>query len=429
MELIRITDGVEYHIDTPKGIPIVFSCTNVRPEKTGIHGTLAIKYDESDTYTVCNILRQEERTRLTNRAYKFLGTSIEDAEYTCKKSDLVNKFDKFCAQVWPAYIEVHAPEEIAGVIDESAVSYLAKPHVLTGGGTIMYGKPGQGKSYTAMIMAVAVNAGLNHYWDTEKSKSVYLNLERPDRTIAPRIGTVNKALGLDPSEPLTIMNEKSKGLLGIRDALSHYIQKNNVGFVVLDSISRSQMGDMKEDTVATITIDLLNDLGVSWLGVAHTPKYDDSIYYGNSQYEAGADVMIRHKSEIIDDEGSLALLLEVTKANDMPVPRPMKLHYSFDATGLSAIRFAKDFEVANLIEEKEDLKGDILYTLKRGKMSVPDLAKELDKPRKTISEAIDYLYRKGTVSLQGTQGIERVYGLPVHDSIFSMILEEDSNGE
>ena len=105
---------------------------------------------------------------------------------------------------------------------------------------------------------------------------------------------------------------------------------------------------LSDSEAYTKTIDMLNNLGVSWLGIAHTPKYDETVYYGNSQYEAGADVMLRHTSTVIDDIGSIALLVEVTKANDLPIPKPMGLHYGFDDLGLNSIRLAKKEEVQGL---------------------------------------------------------------------------------
>jgi hypothetical protein len=289
---------------------------------------------------------------------------------------------------------------------------MLKPHVLTGGGTIMYGKPGKGKSFTGLMMAMAVNYGTNHYWDTQQGEALFVNLERPDSTIPPRILGVAEALGLNSTTSLSVLNGKGATLVDIKDVMEQYIQENNVTFVVLDSISRAGTGDMKEDKVATATIDMLNKLGVTWLAIAHTPKYDETIYYGNSQYEAGADVMVRHSSEVIDDKGSIAVLLEVTKANDMPIPKPMGLHYSFNENGISGIRFAAKEETAGLIDKEKNMYSSIKeYLAEVGGKTATELAKTFDVERSAITDQLKIMFRNKELVSIGKQDNEKIYGL------------------
>ena len=409
-DLILEKEEISYEIDTPIGKPITFYATEIRKEKTGIHAELGIKFDDSDIYTVCNIKRREEQNKITRESYKFFGATADDADYICPKDKLIKEFSHFCKLVWPKWIEVQAPVMVTGTLNTSSVSYLAKPHILNEGGTIMYGKPGRGKSFTGIALAIAVHTGTNHYWETEKRNSVYVNLERPERTFAPRIGSIRRALGLNPEGDLPILHGKESTLFNVKEVLSEYIKENDIGFVVIDSLSQAGNGDMKEDTVASNTIKVLNQLGVSWLGIAHTPKYDDSVYYGNAMWEAGADVMIRHSSEIIDDDGSIAVLLECTKANDMPVPKPMGLHYSFDQYGLKDIRFAKDHEIADLSHVDPTGTTGIYEYLRQGGKSVTQLVKELKGSPHKIGNNVDKLYKDGYIELLPTKGNENIYG-------------------
>ena len=413
MELLRDDDGVVHHIELGLNA-ITFKAHNIRNEKTGVHARLAIAFNGEDlAFTVCNIDRHEERNRLANFAHKCLGTDEADASFLIPKGELLLKFNQFCSRVWSKFLSVQTPEEIAGDPTVSAVDYALKPHVLTGGGTIMYGKPGKGKSFTGMMMALAVNYGTNHFWETEQGKSVFINLERPKRTMSPRIAAVSAALGLDPISNLSVMNNRGQGLVDIHDALEDYIQKKDIKFVVLDSISRAGAGDMKEDRVATRTIDMMNNLGVSWLAIAHTPKYDDSVYYGSGQYEAGADVMLRHSSAIIDDKGSIAVLLDVVKANDMPVPKPMGLHYTFDQHGLSGIRFATKDETADLIDKKTHLNDSIQEYLEEvgTAHTATQLATALNVERGNVTTALRQLYKSGQLVAVATVKNEKSYGL------------------
>jgi hypothetical protein len=405
-------DIVRYELKTPVNIPIIFTAENIRNEKTGEHAQIGIVFDDSDIYTVCNIKRHDERTKLANKAYQFFGSSTEEAEYICPKAELIKAFDKFCKLVYQKKLQVQSPKLVHGILKNSPVSYVAKPHVLSNGGTIMYGKPGTGKSFTGIALAIAVNSGANHYWETEQQNAMFVNLERPENSMAPRVGAINRALGLNPDHPLPIHDAKDSTLMGIHDSLVNYISDHDIKFVVIDSLSQAGNGDLKEDTVASATIKILNRMGVSWLTIAHTPKYDDSVYYGNSLWEAGADVMLRHDSEKQED-GSIVTLLEVTKANDMPIPKPMGLHYSFDEFGLSSIRFANEDELVDLKAKHLTFKDEIIdWVSKNGAKSPTDIAKDLNKNRSKVVLAMGQLVKeKQLISVQ-IVGNEKKYGIP-----------------
>ena len=401
------------NINTPEGIPVQFKAVDIRKEDTGVHAELSISFDDFDTYTICNVKRDAERTRLINKAHKTFGGSQEEADYVLPKTELIKLFDNFCKEIWKTYIKVQSPTEVEGTNTVSSVLYTLQPHVLTGGVTIMFGKPGKGKSFTGMMMALAVQYGTNHYWHTEQGNALFLNLERPERTMPPRIGAVGKALGIE-NPVLPVLNARGSSLKDIHSVLEVYVKSNDIKFVVIDSISRAGQGDMKEDKVATKTIDMLNNLGVSWLGIAHTPKYDETVYYGNSQYEAGADVMLRHTSTVIDDIGSIALLLEVTKANDMPIPKPMGLHYGFDDLGLNSIRLAKKEEVQGLYTDVNLYRSiaDLMDEFGSG-ISATSLGVKLNVSRKEITDQLKIMLANKSVVSVGKEGNEKTYGLVV----------------
>ena len=402
---------VYLEIETPENIPVVFSAIDIRKEDTGVHAEISIEFDGFDTYTVCNVKRDPDRGRLINKAHKTFGGSLEESEYVLPKMKLIQEFDNFCKNIWATFIKVQSPKLIEGTTEISSVLYTLKPHVLTGGGTIMFGKPGKGKSFTGIMMALAVQYGTNHYWHTDKGNALFVNLERPDRTMPPRIGAVGKALGIAHAK-LPVMDARGSSLKDVHSILESYVKTNETKFVVIDSISRAGQGDMKEDKVATKTIDMLNNIGISWLAIAHTPKYDETIYYGNSQYEAGADVMLRHTSTVIDDVGSIALLLEVTKSNVMPVPKPMGLHYSFGDLGLNSIRFAKQHEVASLETEPDLYRNikDLLDEFTTG-MTITGMANKLSVSRTEVVDKIKIMLGNQTVVAMGKEGNEKKYGL------------------
>ena len=122
--------------------------------------------------------------------------------------------------------------------------------------------------------------------------------------------------------------------------------------------------------------------------------------------------MLRHTSTVIDDIGSIALLLEVTKANDMPVPKPMGLHYSFDELGLNSIRFAKHHEVASLETEPDLYRNikDLLDEFTTG-MTITGMANKLGVNRTEVVDKIKIMLGNKTVVTMGKESNEKKYGL------------------
>ena len=416
-DLIVRQDGIDtvisYEIETQANIPIRLEATNVRNESTGVHGEISIMFDGADVYTIGNLKRREVRNPLITDIYKHMGPTKEDAEYVLPKKILTDEFNTFCKLVYPKMIHVNAPEYVEGSAERILPDFTASPHVLNGGGTVMYGKPGMGKSYTALAMAISVNEGCSKFWNVKKQKALYVNLERDRKTMPPRIGKIRSALGLDISGSLAVHNVKESTLMEIRDPLMRFINENDIEFLIIDSLSQTGKGDMKEDTVASETVKMLNKMGVSWLAVAHTPKYDSSTYFGSAMWEAGADAMLRHSSDIIDDKGAIEVLLDVTKANDMPIPKPMRLHYSFDKFGLANARFANQSETVELELENNTVKPKekVRRCLAKGLNSIQGVATSVQIDSHEVKKLIDSLESSSVVHMAKRINGEEFYAL------------------
>jgi hypothetical protein len=226
---------------------------------------------------------------------------------------------------------------------------LDPPLLVEGGGTILYGPPGRGKSYTALAIAIAVDAGVavGPLTPLRPGRALYINLERYRTSIARRLHALNCALGLPHSRPMLVINARGRTLLDLAPAIEMTIKEHRISLLVLDSLSRAGMGSLVEDMSANRVMDMLNSWEVTWLAIAHTPRADSSHVYGSIMLDAAADICIQAITQTAD--GRLGVGLKVTKANDIAMSSFPVLCYEFSRDGvLTAIRAAHPREFADI---------------------------------------------------------------------------------
>jgi hypothetical protein len=296
-----------------------FHAEELDKQRTGVHGKLSIVYNGITlAWSRQNIERQDDRTRLANKAHGHLSPAMQDL-YT--KNFIQHDLDLFCKDAWNVYVM----EQMPGLVEGGAatpVEFLVNPFVIQGGGTILFAPPGRGKSWTGMVMAVCVDSGKDDIFKVKQAPTIYINLERSASSMIRRLGAVNRALILESGRPIYMLNARGKRLSDVVEALKRTIDEHNIQFGVLDSISRSGRGDLNANEVANNIIDVLNGMLDSWLGLAHTPRADESHVFGGVHFDAGADIVVQLRRE--QQENRLGLGLEITKSNDVGW-RPMQV--------------------------------------------------------------------------------------------------------
>jgi len=185
-----------------------FIASDIRQERTGVHAKLEIHAEgEALSWSVCNIDKNEDRVRLANAAHSQMGKALAEV---CSKEMLRTDLDKFCLGLWNNYLSHFMPEMVAGSEDNQQLRFLLRPYVIEGGGTILFAPPGRGKSYTALLWAVSIDAGVSSFWQTSQVPTLFINLERSGQSLRRRLAAVNRILGLDPKCPLLILNARGK---------------------------------------------------------------------------------------------------------------------------------------------------------------------------------------------------------------------------
>jgi hypothetical protein len=363
---------------------ITFRAEGIRQERTGVHGRVTVVCNGAVlAWSNFNVEKDEDRVRLANSAY----THLNGLSVVYPKTHLKNDLDQFCAGLWDAQIGQMMPVQMNGTLEPHPPEFVLYPFMLSEGGAIIFAPPGRGKSYTLLLMAVCVDAGLECLWQpVSKRKVLFINLERGAKSVADRLGNVNGALGLHRYRPLATINARGKSLSDVAAAAERYIGENDVGVVFVDSISRAGAGDLNANESVNRIIDQLNRMCPAWVGLAHTPRADESHLYGGIHFEAGADVVVQLLSEQ-EEEGPLGIGLQITKQNDIGKVPLWTMALEFGDTGLSRVRRARPGEFPEVERGKRMTMRETVrqHLLDVGAMSASEVADELGLNRSNVA--------------------------------------------
>jgi hypothetical protein len=415
VQLFREKDG---------GYGLLMEVKDARKEKTGWHGALSLygivphrKEPILLAGSEDNIKRDPVRTRLLNAARLAAGDMADAIMGPIEEKAFVKQtLDLFCMEmVEKTLMAVDAPGMVEG---DSMIplEFLAEPHILKNAGTILFGDHGHGKSLVSMVQLVCVDAGLNGLWGVEQAPGMYVNLERSAESMKRRLGQVNDALGLETSRPLAILNARGRTLLAARPQIEQMIRERDIKLLVLDSITRADIGDLNDAGPANQTMDILSSLVSSWVAIGHVGHADKSRIIGSRMFAAAADIMLQLTSEkktLPDASSELGIMLKVTKANDIEWPKPMTLTLTFGANniGLQDIKPADTNEWPGL-EAKADSERSLrarLYNLltANGEMIVQEMAVALNEADNKIRARLSENEGKDFLLLNPGEGVQR----------------------
>ncbi len=321
---------------------LTFKAEKISEERTGVHARVTIVCNRNNlAWSYLNIERAEDRTRLANQASALLKSE------TYGKDDMRRDLDQFCAGLWTFHCGVLAPEALSGDDTQTPVKFLLRPYIIEGGGTTLFAAPGRGKSNTALLWAVSIDAGVSVHWQVTQAPTLFINLERSRQSLARRLAAVNRALGLPATRPLLMLNARGRSLADVLPACRRAIKDNGIKFVVLDSVSRAGYGDLNDNQPTNRIVDALSSLSDSWLALAHTSRANEEHSFGSIMMDAGADICVMLSSQTTDD-GTLGLSLEITKQNDIGKQPVSIWAYEFGEYGLTAVRRAKPHEFPDI---------------------------------------------------------------------------------
>ncbi len=371
---------------------IRFQAEKLSEERTGIHARITISLDTPLSWSYLNIERREDRSSLAGAAHQVIE---EELKKSYSKDDLRRDLDTFCAGLWDYHTSLLSPEMVEGDGELEPLEFYLSPYLLCGGGSILYSPPGRGKSYTGQLWAVCVDAGINLFWPVHQTRVLFINLERSKKSVTRRLAMINRVLGLPLNRPLLMLNARGKSLNDVASACKRSIVENQVGLVILDSISRAGVGDLTENVSGNRVIDTLSSLCPSWLALGHTPRVSEGHLYGSIMQDAGADICIQLSSQTLDN-GTLGVGWQITKQNDTGNQDQEVFAFEFGSVGLTGIRKAKPFEFpeieSRMKQSMEEIIMDFILEQEGADATATQIAEATGFNRQNISS---YLAQSG----------------------------------
>lgn len=268
--------------------------------------------------------------------------SMEPAKLDGGKEEMQYLLRDFADRLETAYIEDVGVDDVSGSAEREAPEWLAHGYVTRGAGTLLVGPPGVGKSWTGLLLAQSIRLNVSSVFSVAGGGAnvLYVNLERGVEGIMNRLGSVNRVLGLPPETTLPMVNARGKSLTDVHEAILLYTKNNPDTVVFLDSLSRTGMGSMVDDSVANEMMDALNSYG-TWVALGHSPrpqkgrdgKMMSQHVFGSQMLTAAADFEVVLMAK--EMQGRTLVGLKVIKTNDTGKVPFTGWNYHFDQSGLT----------------------------------------------------------------------------------------------
>jgi len=401
--MLGTTDVIKIHID------------DARRERTGAHGRIiSFLNDKFIAYDNINLEKGEQRGRFCRDTFRNLDESIQGV-YSEKA--IAHDVGVLCQSVISWDVENLRIEYIKADEYAPPLTFPIYPYILDNAGSIIFAPPGTGKSYVALIMGVCIANGMTSPFNALQRPVVYVNLERPRNTFLMRDHAVRRALGFpaDRESGIGYIHARGTSLKSVVRNIERETRGSPDTVVILDSISRTGLGTLLDDTTANQFTDIMNALGMTWVGIGHTPRGDDKHIYGSVHWTAGCDIETR----LVGSENgrTLNLMLETVKSNDGERNYKHAISLEFGQEPQEGLVRIREIQATDpdLVSQSTDATFKVINAIAGfgGQATTTQIADETGLPASNVNRMLRS--PRGRFVLVSTSGKEQYYGIKAKD--------------
>ena len=152
--------------------------------------------------------------------------------------------------------------------------YAIKPLLFRGVPNLIWAQGGSGKSWFGLLFCVLVDKGMGaHGIKAKQGRALYLDWEEEPDLFKQRVKAIHKGLEINPDIQSGIVYKKMSGsLAGNIENIAKIVQRDDISFLVVDSVNASLSGSMNDDETIREYFNALNGLGVTSLSIDHANK-------------------------------------------------------------------------------------------------------------------------------------------------------------
>lgn len=346
MEYLRTKAGTIYTALEVGDSKLRLTARDIKKRGSNLSAIIGIYWNENQLeYSVINPDDMRARAGLAASAWQVIPNEYKGMEpFGNKPENLKAELALFCEGLWDAHVGRIQVESITPRNNLPPPQFVG-PYILEEGGTLLFGLPGQGKSWTAYLLAATINSGTRSIWHSVTQKRVlFLNLERGPLQFESKMASVYRALGIQGQYPMDVINARGKTLQDVKDRVLKHIETNGNEVLFLDSLSRAGAGSMVKDDVANEVMDTLSAMCPTWLAIAHEKHADTDATgqpkgehhtFGSQMFRGAADLEVHLES--IQSPGRLAVTLTPKKSNVLIDWQPEVIYLDMDDRGVRSI--------------------------------------------------------------------------------------------
>ena len=294
--------------------------------------------------------------------------------------------------------------DLSTYVPVEQAEYRLEPLLVEKQANLFYGPGGIGKSYLAAFLALLIDIP----WTAagfipEPGKVLYLDYEAGANELHERLEGLRR--GLDIEVPCQVLYRFCHQPLASDMAeIQRLIVEHKIELVIVDSVGLACGGEPESAEVVLRYFSALRSFRTTSLSIDHVAKHGQEKTPFGSIYKMNVSRSVWEiKGTQEPGEDKLRLGLFHRKVNRGRLCGPLGLCFNFEEDGSVSVK-REDIRDVPELAEGLSLKSRIASELRRGPMTVKEIADELSSPESTIRVVLNRWKGKHFIKLGDTWG-------------------------